>query len=160
MSKYHMGKKDKEILDESTILEIVKKGKIITLALCEGNQPYIVSMSYGYDKENMCIYMHCSDHGLKIDFIHKNQNVCATVVEDHGYVLKDCTQNYRSVVIWGKAEMIEDLAEKKHAFSVLFRHLEGENEEMSAKMESEEDAYQSIGVMKLSIEQMDAKGNI
>jgi len=56
--------------------------------------------------------------------------------------------------------MIEDLAEKKHAFSILFRHLEGENEEMSAKMALEEDAYQSVGVMKLSIEQMDAKGNI
>lgn len=160
MSKYHMGKKDKEILVESTILEIVKKGKIITLALSDNHQPYIVSMSYGYDKENMCIYMHCSKHGLKVDFIKKNPNVCATIIEDHGYVLKDCTQNYRSLIIWGKASMIEDLDEKKHAFSILFRHLEGENEEMSAKMASEEDAYQSVGVMKLSIDQIDAKGNI
>jgi len=160
MSKYHMGKKDKEILDESTILEILKKGKIITLALCEDNQPYIVSMSYGYDKENMCIYMHCSEHGLKIDFMKKNPNVCATIIEDHGYVLRDCTQNYRSLVIWGKLKIVNDLAEKQHGFKILFKHLEGEQEEMSAKMESETDAYESVGMLKLEIEQIDAKGNI
>jgi nitroimidazol reductase NimA-like FMN-containing flavoprotein (pyridoxamine 5'-phosphate oxidase superfamily) len=160
MSKYHMGNKDREILDENTIFGMLGKGKIITLGLCEGNQPYLVSLSYGYDSTNQCIYMHCADHGLKIDFIRKNSNVCATIVEDHGYVLQDCTQNYRSVVIWGKISMVKELEEKKHAFSILFRHLEGENEEMSARMASEEDAYKSVGVLKLSIEQIDAKGNI
>lgn len=160
MSKYHMRNKDREILDENAIFEMVMKGKIITLGLCENNQPYLVTLSYGYDATNQCIYMHCADHGLKIDFIRKNPKVCATIIEDHGYVLKDCTQNYRSVVVWGKVSMIEDIKEKKHAFSILFRHLEGEKEEMSARMASEEDAYKSVGVLKLSIEQMDAKGNI
>lgn len=160
MSKYHMGNQDKEILDESQIYEILKKGKIISLALCNGDQPYIVTLSYGLDLENQIIYMHCADKGLKIDFIHHNSAVCATVIEDHGYVLKDCTQHYRSLVIWGKVRIVEELAEKKHAFAVLFRHLEGEKEEMSAKMASEKDAYQSVGVLRLDIEQIDAKGNI
>lgn len=160
MSKFHMSNQHNEILDENKILEIIKKGKFITFALCEDKQPYIITLSYGYDKENQCIYVHCADHGLKYEFIKKNHNACATIIEDHGYVLNDCTQKYRSLVIWGKLNIIKDLEEKKHGFTVLFQHLEGESEQMSAKMASEKDAFSGVGMLRFDIEQIDAKGNI
>lgn len=160
MSKFHMNNKDREILDENIIFEVLKKGKYMTFALCDDNQPYIVTLSYGYDQENQCVYVHCADHGMKIEFIQNNSKACATVIEDHGYVLKDCSQHYRSLVVWGNLTQVTDLAEKKHGFTVLFRHLEGTNEEMSAKMAKEEDAYHGVGVLRFDIEQIDAKGNV
>ena len=160
MSKYHMGNKDREILDEQTIYGILKKGKIITFALCDNNQPYAISMSYGYDKENQCIYVHCSKSGLKMEFIKKNPNVCATVIEDHGYKVNDCSQFYRSLVIWGKLKLVSELSEKKHGFKILFTHLEGENETMSTKMTGPDDDYNSVGMLKFEIEHIDAKGNV
>lgn len=160
MSKFHMGNQDNEIINQDLIQAMLKKGKVITLALSDGLNPYIVTLSYGYDSSRQAIYMHCSKNGLKMDYIKKNPLTCATIIEDHGYVLDDCTQKYRSLVIWGKISMIEDLNEKKHGFSVLFTHLEGENQTISSKMKLEDANYQDVGVLRLDIEQIDAKGNI
>jgi hypothetical protein len=75
-------------------------------------------------------------------------------------VQDDCTQKYRSVVIWGKISIVENLEEKKHGFSVLFTHLEGENQTISSKMKLDDGVYQDVGMLRLDIEQIDAKGNI
>jgi len=160
MSKFHMGNPDNEIINQDLIQEILKKGKIITLALTDGTNPYVVTLSYGLDSSQKAIYMHCSKTGLKIDIIRKNPLTCATIIEDHGYVLDDCTQKYRSLVIWGKINIIEDLTEKKHGFSILFRHLEGENQKMAEKMKLDDAVFQDVGMLRLDIEQIDAKGNI
>lgn len=160
MSKFHMGNQDNEIINQDLIQEILKKGKVITLALTDGINPYIVTLSYGYDSSQNAIYMHCSKTGLKIEIISKNPLTCSTIIEDHGYVFDDCTQKYRSLVIWGKINLIEDLSEKKHGFSILFRHLEGENQKIAEKMKLDDAVYQDVGMLRLDIEQIDAKGNI
>ena len=160
MSKFHMGKQEREIIDEDKKLEILKKGKYMVLALCMENQPYAVSLSYGYDALHHAVYFHCAEKGMKMDYILSNPQVCATVIEDHGYVLDDCTQNYRSLVVWGKICKVEESEEKKQAFKVMFRHLEGENEAMSARTLDQADAVNGVGVLRLDIEQMDAKANV
>jgi len=160
MSKFHMGKQEREITDNAVKLGILKKAKYMVLALCKENQPYAVSLSYGYDALRNAVYFHCAEEGMKMDFILCNPQVCATVIEDHGYAQDDCTQNYRSLVLWGKLRKVEETDEKKHAFKVMFRHLEGENEAMSARMLNEEDAVVGVGVLRLDIEQIDAKGNL
>lgn len=160
MSKFHMGNQDNEIINQELIQDMLKKGKVITLALTDGINPYIVTLSYGYDSSCQAIYMHCSKNGLKIEYIRKNPLACATIIEDHGYVQDDCTQKYRSLVIWGKVSIINDLTEKKHGFAVLFKHLEGENEKISQKMMADESVYHDVGMLRLDIEQIDAKGNI
>lgn len=160
MSKFHMAKQEREITDDALKLEILKKGKYMVLALCKENQPYAVSLSYGYDALRHAVYFHCAEKGMKMDYILGNPQVCATVIEDHGYVLDDCTQNYRSLILWGKICKVEESEEKKQAFKVMFRHLEGENEAMGTRMLNEEDAVLGVGVLRLDIEQIDAKANV
>lgn len=160
MSKFHMGNQDNEIINQDFIQDMIRNGKIITLALTDGNLPYIVTLSYGYEADRQAIYMHCSKSGLKTDYILKNPITCATIIENHGYVQDDCTQKYRSVVIWGKISIVENLEEKKHGFSILFTHLEGENTTIGTKMKLDDAVYQDVGMLRLDIEQIDAKGNI
>ena len=52
--------------------EILKNGKFCSIALCNDNKPYIVTLSYGYDAEKHALYFHCATKGLKLDFISKN----------------------------------------------------------------------------------------
>ncbi len=160
MSKFHMGKQEREITDESIKMEILKRGKYMVLGLCKENQPYVVCLSYGYDTQRHAIYFHCAEKGLKMDYLLSNPQVCATVIEDHGYVVDDCTQNYRSLVLWGKIFKVVDLKEKIQAFKVMFQHLEGENETISARMLDQTDAVNGVGVLRLDIEQIDAKSNV
>ena len=155
-----MGNKDREINDEKIIHDIIKNGKYTAIALCNNNQPYVVTLSYGYDSENNCLYFHCSLKGFKLDLIKNNSNACATIIEDHGYVINDCSHKYRSLVIWGKIQVVEDINEKEHAFDVLFAHLEKDNKTIKSETLKDISIYDKVGVLKLSIDTIDAKGNV
>jgi nitroimidazol reductase NimA-like FMN-containing flavoprotein (pyridoxamine 5'-phosphate oxidase superfamily) len=47
----------------------------------------IVTLSYGYDSEKKTLYFHSAKKGLNWDFINSNKRVCATVIEDGGYII-------------------------------------------------------------------------
>ncbi len=89
MEKYHLhNRTERELKDEAEIKAILNKGKFTVISMCRNNEPYIVSLSYGYDVKNNSLYFHCSRKGLKLEFIRENPKVCATVIEDGGYVFE------------------------------------------------------------------------
>ena len=155
-----MGNKDREINDEKIIQDILNNGKYTTIALSNNKQPYIVTLSYGYDPENKCLYFHCSNKGYKLDIIKNNPNACATIIEDHGYVINDCSHKYRSLIIWGNLHKIEDINEKEHAFDVMFAHLEKDNKTIKSQSFKDPSTYDKVCVLKLNIDAIDAKGNV
>lgn len=158
MQRYHLhNRPNREITDESEISEILKNGKYSVVSMCRENEPYIVTLSYGYDSENNSIYFHCSSHGLKLDFIKANPQVCATVIEDGGYVADECGHNYRTVVFWGKIEILTDLNEKKHGMKVLLNHLENHQKIIQEKLLKSNDFYSKMEILKLNIIQIHGK---
>ncbi|MBN2648352.1 MAG: pyridoxamine 5'-phosphate oxidase family protein [Prolixibacteraceae bacterium] len=100
---------NRELTKKSDINRILKKGKFAVISMCRDNEPYIVTLSYGYDSENEALYFHCAIKGFKLDFLNSNKNVCATVVEDKGYVMDECGHEYESVVFWGDMQIVNDL---------------------------------------------------
>lgn len=160
MSKYHMQHADREITDPAVVTGILKTGKYMAVAMSEGDRPYVVVLSCGYDEAGRCFYFHCAKKGRKTDIIAKNPHVCGTIVEDHGYVKGDCSHNYRSAVVWGTMTMVDDLAEKKHALDVLLRQLEGDPEVIRPQFVKDEQAVAGVGILRLAIEHVDCKGNV
>ncbi|MBA7587486.1 hypothetical protein ES708_29516 [subsurface metagenome] len=124
MPKYHLKKKEREITDKNTIIEILKNGKFATISMCRANEPYIVTLSYGFDLKRNSLYFHSTKEGLKVEFLRENSNVCGTVVDDLGYIMNDCSHKYRSIVFWGKMATVEDLEDKKYGFNIILNHLE------------------------------------
>jgi len=61
--------------------EIIDKADVLHLAMADGNVPYVVPLSFGYDGCN--IYFHCAKEGLKLDFIRR---ILMSVFEFVGYV--------------------------------------------------------------------------
>ncbi|MHC5039613.1 MAG: pyridoxamine 5'-phosphate oxidase family protein [Planctomycetota bacterium] len=157
MPEYHLHRKEKEITSEEEIEEILRDGKYATIALCRGNEPYIVTLSYGYDKGKGALYFHCAKKGLKIDFLRENPKVCATVIEDKGYKKDECEQAYRSVVFWGEMAVVEDLPEKIHGMDVLLQHLEENPDPIRERNLKEEKAYKGVGILRLDIQSLTGK---
>ncbi len=157
MAKYHMYKKEREITDRDTLITILSQGKYTTLSLCRDDEPYIVTLSYGYDRENNAIYFHTAQKGLKLGFIRYNPMVCGTVIEDKGYISGKCAHAYRSLVFWGTMHVIEELDEKKHAMDVLIHHLEENPKPIRKKNLQNDDAYENVGILRLDIEEMTGK---
>lgn len=157
MRKYHMNKKEREITDPSQLIEILKQGKFTVISMCRDNEPYIVTLSYGYDAAKNALYIHCAPKGLKIDFIKQNPNVCATVIEDRGYVMNDCKHAYRSVVFWGEMFLVEDIEEKKHGIDVLLAHLESDPDSARKRFIKSEQRYHDTTILRLDLKELTGK---
>jgi nitroimidazol reductase NimA-like FMN-containing flavoprotein (pyridoxamine 5'-phosphate oxidase superfamily) len=155
-----MRRNDREIKDPAEIRQILKQGKFATIALCRENEPYLVTLNYGFDSEGNALYFHCAPKGLKLDFLARNPQVCATVIEDHGYVQTECDHHYRSVVLWGVLSLVEDLTEKRHAVEVMQNHLETEPATVRAKSPVTDASFAQVAILRLTIEESAGKQNL
>jgi len=158
MQKYHLqNRPNREIISQPEIIEILKKGKYAVISMCANNEPYIVTLSYGFDELRNTLYFHCSKQGLKLDFIKKNPRVCATIIEDGGYIQDECGHKYKTAVFWGDMKFVSDLDEKKHGMSILLNHLENKPEIIGDKLSVSDTYYDKMEVLKLKIIQIHAK---
>ncbi len=158
MPRYHMNKLEREISDSAEIRRILKQGKYAVLSLCRLNEPYVVTLSYGYDQAANVLYFHTAFKGLKLEFIRSNSSVCATVIEDRGYLKNECAHAYRSVVFWGKISIVNDLEEKKHGLDVLLCHLEECPDPIRKRNFPNDEAYQNVCLLRLEIQEISGKG--
>ncbi len=158
MRKYPLhNRPDRELTSDDSITEILKSGKFAVISMCRNNEPYIVSLSYGYDANMETLYFHCAKEGLKLDFISANPNVCATIIDDGGYLPDQCAHQYKSVVIRGKMKMLETIDEKKHGMIVMLNHLENDSALIKEKLLKSENYYSNMEVLRLDIMDINAK---
>jgi len=160
MPKYHMKKKEREITDKNTIIEILKNGKFATISMCRANEPYIVTLSYGFDLKRNSLYFHSAKEGLKVEFLRENSKVCGTIVDDLGYIMTDCSHKYRSIVFWGKMATVEDLEEKKYGFNIILNHLEDNPSKVKKRFLKNKQAYDNICIIRLNIIEMTGKASL
>lgn len=154
-----MQKKEREILDKGLLLEIMRNGKFTTISMCRNNEPYIVTLSYGFDERYNCLYFHSAQKGLKLEYLKENQKVCGTILEDLGYVKNDCSHKYRSIVFWGDMIIVENLDEKKHAFDILLNHLEDNPSKVKKRFFKSEESYKNTCLLKLDINLITGKAS-
>jgi hypothetical protein len=137
MVEYHVRRSDKEIKDHEEIKRILRSTKYVTIALSKDNQPYLVTLSHGYDEKRNCIYFHCAKEGKKIDYINANNRVWGQAFIDYGYVEGECNHLYSSVQFSGKVSFIEKSEEKVKAMQCMMRQLDKNPEPMIAKLNAE-----------------------
>ncbi|MBY8987006.1 MAG: pyridoxamine 5'-phosphate oxidase family protein [Candidatus Lokiarchaeota archaeon] len=159
MQSYHMQKKERKITDKNIVKHILKRGKYVTISLCKMGEPYIITLSYGFDDDQNALYFHSANLGLKLDILKENPNVCGTIIEDLGYSKGTCSHKYRSIVFWGEMIIIKDLEEKKHGFDVLLNHLEENPSKMKKKFFKNENSYLNTCVMRLDIKKVTGKAS-
>ena len=158
--QYHLRRDDKEIIDKNEILRILKSGKYITIGLCLDEEPYVVTLSYGYEEKSNTIYYHCASEGQKIEYIKRNPYVCATIIEDKGYVEGDCSHRFSSLIIRGKMKIVNDKNEKVHGLDILLHHLETNPDKIRESFINDAKAIEKVCILCLEISSITGKQNL
>ena len=153
--KYHLRRRDKEVSNPEILTKILRSAKYVTLALCANNQPYLVSLSHGYDEEHNCIYFHCAKEGKKLDYLKSNDVVWGQALLDQGYLEGECTHQYASVHFSGKVTFIEETNEKLAGVKCMMRHLDSNPDALFAKFDSKRLENTVIG--RVDLDEMTGK---
>ncbi len=98
----------KQQLSEQECQRILSEQKRAVLSVVgDDGYPYGVPINYYYDKADNCIYFHCAKEGHKLDSIMRCDKVCLTV-HDNGYQKDDWSYYVTSVIVFGRASVMED----------------------------------------------------
>ncbi|MCK5158216.1 MAG: pyridoxamine 5'-phosphate oxidase family protein [Candidatus Heimdallarchaeota archaeon] len=149
-------RKERAITEEKELLAILQKSKYVTIAMCQDNEPYLVTMSHGYDPEKNCIYFHCAKEGKKIDILKENNVVWGQALFDEGYIHGECSHNYATTMFKGTVSFLDDFDEKKAALHLMVYQLEDDPEAYLSKPISEK-AITNVTIGRIDIEYMSGK---
>ena len=129
-----MRRAKRQVTDIELIKKLVEEVQVVRIALNGEIYPYVVPVNFGYSWDNndqLTLYVHGAKEGKKVSMLEKNPLV-------------------------GKAEMIENLDEKRVALELLMEHAAKgkEYDPMPEKM------LERVGVIKIELESYTVKQNI
>lgn len=121
-----MRKSDREIVNFKEILDVIEKCDTMRLGMNGGDYPYVVPLSFGYDTDGergLVLYFHCATEGKKLEYIEKDNRVCAEFDLLNKYVDRgsSVTADYESVICFGRAYECTD-GEKVTGLKRLLAH--------------------------------------
>ena len=151
------------IRDDDWIRVLLHRGEIARLAHLSGDQPFISPTNYWFDEENHQLVFHSSQVGRRRANLEKNPKVCVEVSEV-GRLLPsnsgaECSQQFRSVLIFGKVTFLEDNEEKLRGLNgILKRYFPELKSGREYKPISEKD-LQGTNVYVVKIESWSGKEN-
>lgn len=93
--------------DECVKLLTESKRGVLSLIIEDG-YPYGIPMDHWYNPENGHIYFHGAKEGQKADALKENDKVSYCVMCETGQEENSWIKNYRSVVVFGRMQLVED----------------------------------------------------
>jgi nitroimidazol reductase NimA-like FMN-containing flavoprotein (pyridoxamine 5'-phosphate oxidase superfamily) len=143
--------------DRETVYAILDAGFICHVGYVMDGQPYVIPT--GYARVGDDLYIHGSSASRMLRNLAHGVDVCVTVTLVDGLVLARSAFHhsitYRSVVVLGKATLVEDAAEKDKALEGFTEHvIPGRWPEIRWPSELE---LKATSVLRLPIEEASAK---
>jgi nitroimidazol reductase NimA-like FMN-containing flavoprotein (pyridoxamine 5'-phosphate oxidase superfamily) len=113
------------VYDRETIYKILDEGMVCHVGFSADGQPFVIPTLYA--RIGDAIYFHGSAASRMLRGVSEGAKVCLTVTLTDGIVLArsvfNHSMNYRSVVILGKARLVDDAAEKLEGLRLLSEHI-------------------------------------
>jgi len=100
-----MRRNDKEMSKEKTLELLIRGEDGILGTISDNGYPYTVVVNYVF--LNNKIYFHCAKEGHKLDNIKRNEKVSFTVYDIVEVVGEKLTTLYESLVVFGRAKVID-----------------------------------------------------
>ena len=153
-----MRRKDREITDYQTMLEVLAACSCIRLGLADKNGAYIVPVNFGMAEENgkLTLYFHGAKEGRKINMMKKQPRICFEADRKHEIVTgeKACDYSflYQSVRGYGEAQFIEGIDEQEMAMNCIMRHYSGKD-----SWEFNKEIFEKTNVMKIIVSEWSCK---
>jgi uncharacterized protein len=148
---------DRGRYDSETIYRILDEGFLCHVGFVVDGQPFVIPT--GYARVGDSIYLHGSAASRMLRTLAGGVQVCVTVTLVDGLVLARSafhhSMNYRSVVILGTAQAVEEPAEKERALAAFTNHVvPGRWDAVRPVRDSE---VKATSVLKLSLQEVSAK---
>jgi len=113
------------VYDRETAYRILDEGFLCHVGFVVDGQPFVIPTSYG--RRGNTLYIHGSAASRMLRQMKDGVAVCITVTLLDGLVLArsvfNHSMNYRSVVVLGKATLVDDPEEKLTALHALSEHI-------------------------------------
>lgn len=111
--------------DRETVYEILDEAFVCHVGFTVENQPFVIPTAYG--RKDDVLYIHGSAASRMMKNLAGGIDVCVTVTLLDGLVLARSafhhSINYRSVVIFGRAELVSEESEKFEALRIFTEHI-------------------------------------
>jgi nitroimidazol reductase NimA-like FMN-containing flavoprotein (pyridoxamine 5'-phosphate oxidase superfamily) len=145
------------VYDREAVYQILDEGFLCHVGFAVDGQPFVIPTSYG--RKDASLYIHGSAASRMLRQMKEGVSVCITVTLLDGLVLArsvfNHSMNYRSVVILGKATLVDDAQEKLEALRLLSEHiLPGRWDDSRQPNERE---LKQTSVLRVPIEEFSAK---
>jgi nitroimidazol reductase NimA-like FMN-containing flavoprotein (pyridoxamine 5'-phosphate oxidase superfamily) len=143
--------------DAETVFQILDSAFVCHVGFSVDGQPFVIPTNYG--RSGTTLYLHGSSASRMLKTLSSGVPVCVTVTHVDGLVLARSafhhSVNYRSVVILGNAQLVEDPAEKMEALRIFTEHVvKGRWQEIRRPTEQE---LKATTVLALELEEVSAK---
>ena len=149
--------REKAAYDRKTVHTILDAGLVAHVAVVQDGDPIIVPMLYG--REGETLLLHGARKARVIRMLEGTGKVCINVTLLDGLVFARSafasSMNYRSVTVFGRARLVDELEDKKRALHVISEHaMPGRTAELRISLENE---LKMPGVIAVEIESASAK---
>jgi uncharacterized protein len=148
--------KNKVVTAREDIDKIIAHCVFCNVAMVDNNNdPYVIPMNFGY--HDGFIYLHSSRIGKKIDILKINNKVCISFSTDHELrwqseqMACSYSMKYRSVLVYGKIEFIEEPEKKIEALNCIMRHY------IDKEFAYSEPSVREVAVYKVLIDKIDGR---
>ena len=122
----------------------------------DDDYPYAVPLSFAYDDGKL--FFHAAKAGHKIDAIERSDKASFCVIAADDVVQRTFTTHFRSAIAFGRARILTEDGEKRHALQCLAKKYSPDYLE-AADAEIEGD-WKRVCVIELAIEHMTGKASI
>lgn len=102
-------RKNKQISNEECIELLTKETRGVLSVNGDNGYPYAMPMNHFYDADDGCIYFHCGKVGHRLDSLRLSDKVSFCVCEQGYRNEGEWAYNVRSVIVFGRVEIIEDM---------------------------------------------------
>ncbi|NLM95753.1 MAG: pyridoxamine 5'-phosphate oxidase family protein [Firmicutes bacterium] len=147
-----MRRVDREI-SRSEALALLTETKAGVLAMVDAcGAPYAIPVNHALIDGDLII--HCAKVGRKIDCLRNDNRICYTTYHMAHICPEKLTTKYISVVVMGRAELVEDLEVKRE----LLRRMT-ESLAPGAEFTCDERIVADTGVIRIKIDEITGKAN-
>lgn len=147
--------RESKIIDFNELEEIINKSVVCHIGFVDDDKPYVLPFNFGYTDKS--VFIHSATTGRKTEIITKNNNVCLNFNIDNLLFFRDkevaCSygMRFKSVMIFGKINLVEDYDDKINAMSLIMKKYTGESFKFNAP------AINNVNVYEIKIEEITGK---
>lgn len=157
-----MRRKDREVLNQGELEEIIGRCDCIHLGLMDGEWPYVVPLNFGVLRNHgtFVFYMHGALAGKKLELIQGSDHAAFCMDTEH-QILRGASGcewscGYESVMGRGRIALVKEPVEKRLALACILRHYGGDD----AVNTMPEQTLAHTAVIRLTVESISGKKNL